>query len=359
MSNCIDQGTLADKAFAEYEFGDGVMVTDVSGWEYTTPGYERTRKVYVETKPEDDGAEPRCALNFTVRFDPATGALSEAYAMDVKGQIWGAMPSLRKVSNGPDAGQKEGPETYRSRVIVLPEGWRAEPWLAHALPPGASSLWSVYDDAGEERGRGVTREAAATSAVASSQDASTAKAGSAGLGGENEVTKVTHILQRGNGSQVRIVATAMFGEGLHRSIDVYVHKRESENHDWVLCSNIPAPNWVSVDYYIKYGRSQMLQAATSGEIMRAISEIGRPIAQFQDGDGMAGEKSVFVSAFKPSFPNPAVWTDELILKRQAEYAAFEQTPEGIAEERLFNEACAECEGESKSGDEVSRPAMRM
>lgn len=99
MSNYIDQGALAEKAFAEYEFGDGVMVTDTSGWEYTTPGHMRTRKVYVETEREDDGPAPRWVLNFTVRFDPVSGALSEAYAMDEKGQIWGNMASQREVSN--------------------------------------------------------------------------------------------------------------------------------------------------------------------------------------------------------------------------------------------------------------------
>lgn len=99
VSNHIDQGALADIAFAEYEFGEGVMVTDTSGWEYTTPGHERTRMVYVETEREDDGPAPRWVLNFTVRFDPASGALTEAYAMDEKGQIWGAMPTQREVSN--------------------------------------------------------------------------------------------------------------------------------------------------------------------------------------------------------------------------------------------------------------------
>ena len=97
MSNYIDQGAFADKAFAEYEFGDGVMVTDTSGWEYTTPGHARTRKVYVETEREDDGPAPRWVLNFTVRFDPVSGALSEAYAMDEKGQIWGNIASSEPI----------------------------------------------------------------------------------------------------------------------------------------------------------------------------------------------------------------------------------------------------------------------
>lgn len=90
-----DQSVLADKAFADYEFGEGVMVTDTSGWEYTTPGHERTRKVYVETEREDDGPAPRWVLNFTVRFDADSGALAEAYALDDKGQKWGCSPQGR------------------------------------------------------------------------------------------------------------------------------------------------------------------------------------------------------------------------------------------------------------------------
>lgn len=100
----LEQGALADKAFAEYEFGEGVMVTDASGWEYVTSGHERTRKVYVETEQEDDGPAPRWVLNFTVRFDPTTGALSEAYAMDRKGQIWGTMAAKRNSSGDASAG---------------------------------------------------------------------------------------------------------------------------------------------------------------------------------------------------------------------------------------------------------------
>ena len=88
-----DPAALADMAFADYNFGEGVVVTDSSGWEYTTPGHERTRKVYVETEREDDGPAPCCALVFTVRFDPATGSLSEACALDDKGQKWGSMPT--------------------------------------------------------------------------------------------------------------------------------------------------------------------------------------------------------------------------------------------------------------------------
>ncbi len=103
--------------------------------------------------------------------------------------------------------------------------------------------------------------------------------------GSDEVTKMTHILERADGSEVRIVAQAMFGEGLHRSVDVTVHRRTSGSHDWSLCTFDPAPDWrsMSVADYVSRGRSAALQAASSGEILRAISAIGRPIADFRGG----------------------------------------------------------------------------
>lgn len=77
----------ANEAFENYNFGEGVEVTDVGTWEYTTPGLERTRRVYVETEREDDGPAPRWRLSFTVRFD-AAGNLLEVYSLDENGQFW-------------------------------------------------------------------------------------------------------------------------------------------------------------------------------------------------------------------------------------------------------------------------------
>lgn len=85
-----EQAVLADQAFAKYYFGEGVEVKDMSGWEYTTPGNERTRKVYVETAREDDGPAPRWTLTFNVRFND-DGSLAEAYAIDAKGAMWGTL----------------------------------------------------------------------------------------------------------------------------------------------------------------------------------------------------------------------------------------------------------------------------
>lgn len=95
----------ADTAFEEYDFGDGVMVTDVSGWEYSTPGHERTRRVFVDTRCDGDSHSSSTALTFTVRFDPDTGDVSKATALDDKGQFWGRMPS--KVVPSPSSQSKK------------------------------------------------------------------------------------------------------------------------------------------------------------------------------------------------------------------------------------------------------------
>lgn len=97
---------------------------------------------------------------------------------------------------------------------------------------------------------------------------------------EELITKVTQIIPRKDGSEVRIVAEAFFGLGLTRSIGVYVHRRGSPEQPWQLCSDRPHPDWLtmSVDEYIKHGRSEMLRTVSHGEILRATSAIGKPLA---------------------------------------------------------------------------------
>ncbi|CAE6795657.1 hypothetical protein R70006_05061 [Paraburkholderia domus] len=93
-----DLAASADQAFEDYDFGNGVEVTDTSGWEYSGEGFERTRKVYLEAEREDDGPAPRSTLTFTVRLN-SDGSLAEAYAIDSRGQIWGSMPDRKMPEN--------------------------------------------------------------------------------------------------------------------------------------------------------------------------------------------------------------------------------------------------------------------
>lgn len=87
--------------------------------------------------------------------------------------------------------------------------------------------------------------------------------------------KVTQIIQRDDGSEVRIVAEEFFGLGLTRSVGVYVHRRESTNHPWTLTNDRPHPDWreMSVDEYIKRGRSEMLRTVSHGEILKVTNSL--------------------------------------------------------------------------------------
>ena len=110
VQNSHDQASLADKAFSDFDFGEGVTVTDTGSWEYLDPGHERCRKVYVETDGEDDGPAPRWTLNFNVRFNAVDGSLVEAYALDQNGQPWGRMPETE---------QKAEAKAYRVHLYAV------------------------------------------------------------------------------------------------------------------------------------------------------------------------------------------------------------------------------------------------
>lgn len=87
---------------------------------------------------------------------------------------------------------------------------------------------------------------------------------------ENPITKLTQIFDRPDGSQARIVAQVYFGAGLHRSVGVYVHRRENPDSPWALCSDQPHPDWkkMSVEDYKTRGRSEVLRTVTPGEILK-------------------------------------------------------------------------------------------
>lgn len=83
-------------------------------------------------------------------------------------------------------------------------------------------------------------------------------------------------IKRADGSEVKIVAEEFFGAGLTRSIGVYVLKRPNPQSQWHLCNDRPHPNWrnMSVDEYVKHGRSEMLQTVSHGEILKLTQSLG-------------------------------------------------------------------------------------
>lgn len=87
--------------------------------------------------------------------------------------------------------------------------------------------------------------------------------------------KVTQIIQRGDGSEVRIVAQRCFGLGLTCSTIIFVHRRKSPNDPWILTNDRPHPDWrkMSVDDYIKRGRSEMLRTVSHGEILKVANSL--------------------------------------------------------------------------------------
>lgn len=94
------------------------------------------------------------------------------------------------------------------------------------------------------------------------------------------MAKYEQVLKRDDGSEAKIVAQACFGLGLTCSIDVYVHRRDNPDQPWRLTSDSPHPDWrqMSVDDYIKHGRSEMLQTVSIGEILKATQAVRTSLA---------------------------------------------------------------------------------
>lgn len=89
------------------------------------------------------------------------------------------------------------------------------------------------------------------------------------------MSKVEQVIQRVDGSEVKIVAYACTGTGLTVSIGVHVHRREAPSHAWKLMGDRPHPDWrkMPVDDYIKNGRPEMLRVASIGEILRVTNAL--------------------------------------------------------------------------------------
>ncbi len=60
---------------------------------------------------------------------------------------------------------------------------------------------------------------------------------------EELITRISQVIKRKDGSEVKITAQAAFGAGLTRSIDVYVLRRDNADSNWQGCSNRPKAGW--------------------------------------------------------------------------------------------------------------------
>lgn len=82
-------------------------------------------------------------------------------------------------------------------------------------------------------------------------------------------------LTRKDGSEVRITANPCYSAaGLHASLDVFVHHRNTAAEPWALASDRPHPDWrtMSVADYIQHGRSKVLQLVSPGELLAVRHE---------------------------------------------------------------------------------------
>jgi len=93
------------------------------------------------------------------------------------------------------------------------------------------------------------------------------------------MTRLETLIPRPDGAEVKIVAQASFGLDMKFSADVFVLRRESVNDDWRVLSDRPHPDWrtMSVDEYIKRGRSEMLQNVNHGQILKAAQTLRRQL----------------------------------------------------------------------------------
>jgi hypothetical protein len=89
------------------------------------------------------------------------------------------------------------------------------------------------------------------------------------------MSRVENLIQRPDGSEVKIVAQASFGADMKLEADVFVLRRESVTDNWRVLSDKPHPDWrtMSVAEYVKHGRSEKLQNVTHGQIFKAAQAL--------------------------------------------------------------------------------------
>lgn len=84
----ISRRAVAERLFADYDFGDNVMVVESNGWSFGTGSFgvsEWTRFVYVEV----DGQEESERYHFMVYFKQDSVEVQNHFASDSKGNTVG------------------------------------------------------------------------------------------------------------------------------------------------------------------------------------------------------------------------------------------------------------------------------
>jgi hypothetical protein len=85
----------ANLAFLQYDFGD-TKIEATGGWEWTTPGNEITRVIFLAPVDEADSTEKAW---FTVRFaDNQSVDVIEVYAINYHGGIFGVESTTKSTA---------------------------------------------------------------------------------------------------------------------------------------------------------------------------------------------------------------------------------------------------------------------
>jgi hypothetical protein len=130
----MDRARAAEVAFRNYDFGhrveieedvneyggEGVVDPAIAAqfkhetreWQYTSAGREWTRPVYVRTDGDGDVAY-WVRLIFTVRFYPSSDRVTDVYALDNDGSIWGRIPEKAEWRPNGDESLLKGPWAWR------------------------------------------------------------------------------------------------------------------------------------------------------------------------------------------------------------------------------------------------------
>lgn len=82
-------------------------------------------------------------------------------------------------------------------------------------------------------------------------------------------------ISREDGSQVKIVTITSDCPMYGKQWDLFVLRRDSQQHDWAVCSPITPVGYkgMSKSEYEERGRSDMLKAASSQEILKHIKAV--------------------------------------------------------------------------------------
>lgn len=93
-------------------------------------------------------------------------------------------------------------------------------------------------------------------------------------------TRVTQIIRKNDGSEVKIVAHA--SEWSEKDVHVEFYRRQTPDSTWVRLGDKPHPDWraMPIDRYLKEGRPEFLYHVSYARVMQVVQMLHKPMSQF-------------------------------------------------------------------------------